>query len=95
MLRAALSCACAALLACAGRIFCSIHEAMNGTLFVSPTPWFAVVADDGRFAIAGAPAGRFRLRTWAAKLPPSEQEVTLGSGVTAVAVRLGAGTGGN
>jgi len=71
------------------RIFCSIHEAMNGTLFVSPTPWFAVVEDDGRFAIAGAPAGRFRLRTWAAKLPPSEQEVTLGSGVTSVAVRLG------
>jgi plastocyanin len=75
------------------RIFCSIHEAMNGTLFVSPTPWFAVVEDDGRFTIAGAPAGRFRLRTWAAKLPPSEQEVSLGSGVTSVAVRLGAGTG--
>jgi plastocyanin len=71
------------------RIFCSIHEAMNGTLFVAPTPWFAVVDADGRFVIAGAPAGRFRLRTWAAKLPPSEQEVTLGTGPSSVAVRLG------
>jgi plastocyanin len=73
------------------RIFCSIHESMNGTLFVAPSPWFAVVDGDGRFAIPGLPAGRFRLRTWAAKLPPTEQEVSVGKGVSSVAVRLGDG----
>jgi plastocyanin len=77
------------------RIFCSIHESMNGTLFVSPTPWFAVVDADGRFAIPGVPAGRFRLRSWAAKLPPSEQEVTLGDGVSSEVVRLGGAGVGN
>ena len=77
------------------RIFCSIHESMNGTLFVAPTPWFAVVDADGRFAIPGVPAGRFRLRTWAAKLPPSEREVTVGKGLSTVDVRLGDGGNGD
>ena len=75
------------------RIFCSIHESMNGTLFVAPTPWFAVVDGDGRFAIPGVPAGRFRLRTWAARLPASEREVTVGQGVSSVAIRVGTGDG--
>jgi plastocyanin len=71
------------------RIFCSIHESMNGTLFVAPTPWFAVVGADGRFAIPGVPAGRFRLLTWAEKLPPTEREVVVGPGVRSVDVLLG------
>jgi plastocyanin len=71
------------------RLFCSIHESMNGTLFVAPTPWFAVVDADGRYTISGVPAGRFRLRTWAEKLPPSEREVVIGNGATRADVRLG------
>jgi plastocyanin len=71
------------------RIFCSIHESMNGTLFVAPTPWYTVVDADGRFGISGVPAGRFKLRTWAEKLPPSEREVVIGKGVSSVEVRLG------
>jgi plastocyanin len=59
------------------RIFCSIHESMNGTLFVAPSPWFAVVDPDGSYAITDIPNGRYRLRTWAEKLPPTEREVTL------------------
>jgi plastocyanin len=71
------------------RIFCSIHESMNGTLFVSPTPWFAVADGEGRFSIAGVPAGRFRLHTWAEKLPPSERDVVVGEATTNVAVKIG------
>jgi plastocyanin len=73
------------------RIFCSIHESMTGTLFVAPTPWFALVDDEGRFSIGGVPEGRFRLRTWAERLPASEREVRVGKGVTSVEVELGEG----
>jgi len=53
-------------------IHCSIHESMNATVFVSPTPWYARVAADGRFAIDGLEPGRYRLRTWSKRLPRAE-----------------------
>jgi plastocyanin len=57
------------------RLYCAIHESMNGTIFVAPSPWFAVAASDGSFAIAGAPAGRRRLRSWNLRIPDSERWV--------------------
>ena len=30
------------------RIYCSIHESMNATIFVAPSIWHAVVGADGR-----------------------------------------------
>jgi hypothetical protein len=75
------------------RIFCSIHESMNGTLFVAPTPWFGVVGADGSYSIAGVPSGRFRLRTWAEKLPPTEREITLRAATTTLDLRIGNGDG--
>jgi hypothetical protein len=71
------------------RIFCSIHESMNGTLFVAPTPWFAVVEGDGSFRIPDVPPGRFRLHTWAEKLPPTERELRVGSAPAPVEIRIG------
>jgi plastocyanin len=62
------------------KIYCSIHESMNGAIFVSPTPWFATVGADGRFGIQGVPAGRHRLRTWAERLPSTSQEITVAPG---------------
>ena len=57
------------------KLYCSIHESMNGTIFVAPTPWFAVADADGRFALRGVPPGKHRLRTWNEKLPDTEQTV--------------------
>jgi plastocyanin len=71
------------------RVYCSIHESMNATLFVAPTPWFTIAGPDGRFALSALPEGRFRLRTWAEKLPPAERVVVLGGGTTTLDVRLG------
>jgi plastocyanin len=70
------------------RIFCSIHESMNATVFVAPTPWFAVVDGSGDFSIGGVPAGRYQLRTWAEKLPARALAVRVGAGVTSLEVRL-------
>jgi len=57
------------------KLYCSIHESMNGTIFVAPTPWFATVKSDGTFAIPGVPLGNHRLRTWNEKLPDTERTI--------------------
>ena len=71
------------------RIFCSIHEAMNGTVFVAPTPWFAVVDADGSYAIRGVPAGKYHVRTWAEKLPPVERPLQMGASAKTLDLTLG------
>jgi len=62
------------------KTYCSIHESMNGTLFVAPTRYHALVEPDGRFEIGGVPAGRFRLATWSEKLPVASRVVEVVAG---------------
>ena len=45
------------------RVFCNIHDTMSGVIAVLPTPYFAVTAADGRYAI-DVPPGDYRLRVW-------------------------------
>ena len=71
------------------KLYCAIHESMNGAIFVAPTPWFAVAGADGAFAIRGVPAGRHQLRTWNEKLPDTERAIEVGpSGEVVVEVSL-------
>ena len=75
------------------KIYCSIHESMSATLFVSPSPWFAVVSPSGEFALTGAPPGRGRLRVWNEKLPEAGRDVTLQAGANPrVEIRLATGS---
>ena len=77
------------------RTYCSIHENMNGTIFVAPTPFFSRLDRDGSFRIAGVPAGRWRLRTWAERLPPWDSEIVVPkAGKIEVGVVLGFSAGG-
>lgn len=46
------------------RLHCSIHRNMDGAVYVTPTPFYAIVGADGRYSIEGVPAGEFTLRTW-------------------------------
>jgi plastocyanin len=46
------------------RLRCSIHRYMDGVVYVTPTPYFAVVGNDGRFNIAGVAPGSYRIKTW-------------------------------
>ena len=57
------------------RIYCSIHESMNATIFVAPSIWHAVAGAHGEFAIRDVPPGKYRLRTWNRRLPPASQTV--------------------
>ncbi len=72
------------------RYYCSIHESMNGTLFVAPTPHFATVSPAGAFEIRNVPEGRYRLRTWCERLPEAGRELRVRSGELAeVEIEIG------
>lgn len=45
-------------------LHCSIHRNMDGVVFVSPTPFFAIIGADGRFALEGVAPGEYELKTW-------------------------------
>jgi plastocyanin len=62
------------------KIYCSIHESMSATIFVSPSSWFAVAKGTGTFAIDGVPPGRYTLRVWNERLPETKRELTLAPG---------------
>jgi plastocyanin len=71
------------------RIYCSIHERMNGLIFVTPSSLFATPAASGAYHIADVPPGRYRLRVWSERLPVWTREVTLRAGEGAeVEIRL-------
>lgn len=45
-------------------IFCNIHARMTAYVVAVPTRWYAQAGPDGRYEIAGVPAGHYRLRAW-------------------------------
>jgi plastocyanin len=59
------------------KIYCSIHENMNGTIFVAASPHFDVVDPAGSFQIRDVPPGRYRLETWCEKLPDTSREISV------------------
>jgi plastocyanin len=46
------------------RLRCSIHRYMDGVIYVTPSPYYAVVDKDGRFSMPGVKPGPYRLKTW-------------------------------
>ena len=65
------------------RVYCSIHESMNATVLVVPSPYFAQVDAQGRFAIRDVPPGRYRLHVWSDMLPMQERALDLTSALPA------------
>jgi plastocyanin len=53
------------------KLGCNIHDWMSGVILVSPTPYFAVTADDGSFALPDLPPGTYGVVAWheASKTP--------------------------
>lgn len=62
------------------KIYCSIHENMNGTIFVAPSRHFEAVDASGSFEMTGVPPGRYRLETWCEKLPDTSREIVVAPG---------------
>ncbi len=62
------------------KTYCSIHESMNGTIYVAPSPFFSTAGPSGAFEISGVPPGRYKLRTWCEKLPGTELSISVKAG---------------
>lgn len=62
------------------RIYCSIHESMNGLIFVSPTPYYTKVKPSGSFEIDDVPPGNYLAKTWSPVLPEMERAVSVAPG---------------
>jgi plastocyanin len=72
------------------RTYCSIHESMSGTIFVAPTPYFAVLRATGDFEIRDVAPGRYKLTTWCERLPAVTREIQVRAGKgTAVDLVIG------
>lgn len=59
------------------KIYCSIHESMNATIFVAPSPHYAQVSPSGRFRLEGVPPGRYRISVWCERLPGMTAELVV------------------
>ena len=45
-------------------IYCNIHPRMTGYIVVLRTPYYAQAGEDGRFSVAGIPAGNYTMHIW-------------------------------
>jgi plastocyanin len=62
------------------RIYCSIHEAMDGLIFVAPSRLFTRPGADGTWEIGDLGAGRYALHVWSERLPEQVRPIEIGSG---------------
>jgi plastocyanin len=56
---------------------CDIHEHMRGLILVLDTPYFVKTDAEGRFQLAGLPAGRYKLKAWLDSKTTLERPVEL------------------
>jgi len=52
-------------------------------MFVAKTPYFAVVKDDGSYAIKDVPPGKYTLKVWHGTLGTQKTKITVAAGATA------------
>jgi len=45
-------------------LYCNVHPRMTAFVLALRTPWYAQAGGDGRFEVAGVPAGSYRLHVW-------------------------------
>lgn len=64
------------------RLYCDIHDHMRGVILVLATPHYTTTVADGKFRLAGLPAGSFVLKAWIDEQTVRELRVTLKDGET-------------
>jgi len=58
-------------------VYCNIHPRMTAYVVVTPTPWFTQPGNDGRWSIAGVPAGTYKLHIWHERANEVVQDLVL------------------
>lgn len=72
-------------------VFCNIHAQMLAFIVAVPTPHVAQPSPDGRFSIAGVPAGTYTLHAWHDRAGEKTRVIQVGSdGAPDVTVELDA-----
>lgn len=72
-------------------IYCNIHPRMTAFVVVSPSPWYAQAGNDGRWTIAGVPAGEYTLTVWHERAKTVETPITVAAaGLPEIATTLDA-----
>ena len=62
------------------KVFCDIHSHMTATVLVFNHPWFATPSGEGRFEMAGLPAGERDITAWHERLGDTTLRVRLEPG---------------
>ncbi|MEP6732656.1 MAG: hypothetical protein ABJE10_18575 [bacterium] len=60
-------------------IYCNIHPRMTGYVVVLKSPYYAQAGDDGRFSLAGVPAGSYVLHVWHDRAAETTKPITVGA----------------
>lgn len=55
---------------------CNIHDDMLGYIYVTPSPYFAKSAADGKLVLDDLPAGSYQLRMWNPRFNEPQAELT-------------------
>lgn len=56
-------------------LFCSVHESMNGVIYVAPNQLFTTTNQDGSFTINRVPVGKYKLNAWSSTWPESMDHI--------------------
>jgi plastocyanin len=72
-------------------VFCNIHARMAAFVIAVGTPYFVQAGADGRFSIAGVPAGKYTLHVWHERGGEQTRELDVPrDGVSDISVQLDA-----
>lgn len=58
-------------------LLCNIHPEMIGYVLVIPSTYFAKVGADGKYTLANAPPGTYKVTAWAPRMQTVTQSVTV------------------
>ncbi|HEX9668764.1 MAG TPA: carboxypeptidase regulatory-like domain-containing protein [Thermoanaerobaculia bacterium] len=68
---------------CVATLLCNVHPEMEAFVVAVPTPYFAVTAKDGSYAIAELPDGAYTVKAWHPKLKEASRALTVTGATTA------------